>query len=129
MPDFSGTIKDFVAGDNLKITRTITNVPSADTLTKAWFTVKLRKEDSDADAVIQKEITTSDVSGTGHITDDATGDTEGAVRFDLEQADTVKLSGGAIYRYDIQVLTSAGAVYTPEIGKIIAQLGTTEDTS
>lgn len=129
MPTFIGEIKDFVAGDDLQITRTITNVPSGAALTKAWFTVKSKQGDLDVDAIIQKEITTADVSGTGQITDDGSGDQSAAVRFDLVQADTLKLEGRAIYLYDIQVLTDGGAVYTPETGRITAKLGVTTDTS
>ncbi|KKM65979.1 hypothetical protein LCGC14_1485870, partial [marine sediment metagenome] len=50
MPTFNGEIKDFVAGDDLQITRTITNVPSGAVLTKAWLTIKFRQDDADADA-------------------------------------------------------------------------------
>ena len=129
MPDFSGTIENFVSGDDLQITRTITNVPSGAALTRAWFTVKLLHSATDDDAVIQKEITTSNVAGTGHITDDGAGDQSAAVRFDLADTDTAKLQKGLTFLYDIQVLTDGGAIYTPEIGTITAKQGVTVDTS
>jgi len=126
MPTFTGEIKDFVAGDDLQITRTITNVPSGAVLTKAWLTIKFRQDDADADAIIQKAITTSNVPGTGQITDDGAGDQSAAVRFDLTDTDTAKLHRGIKYWYDIQVLTDGGAVYTPEIGIITARQGITD---
>lgn len=132
MPDFEGEIKDFVAGDDLQITRTISNISSGASLAKVWFTVKSRQEDADVDAIIQKEITTTDVPGTGQITNAGSGtppDRIATVRFDLLPADTLKLEGRAIYLYDIQVLTDGGAVYTPETGRITAKLGVTIDTS
>ena len=126
MPTFNGEIKDFVAGDDLQITRTITNIPVGAALTKAWLTIKFRQTDADADAIIQKEITTSNVAGTGQITDDGAGDQSAAVRFDLKDTDTAMLLRGIAYLYDLQVLTDGGAVYTPEIGTIIAKLGITD---
>ena len=129
MPDFESTIKNFVAGDTLQITRTITNVPTGASLTKAWFTVKSRRTDPDSEAIIRKEVTTTDAPGTGQITDDGAGDESAAVRFDLTSTDTAKLLKGVGYSYDIQVLTDGSAVYTPEIGIITAKLGVTEDIS
>lgn len=129
MPSFNATIENFVSGDDLQITRTITNVPSGALLTKAWFTVKFQWSATDTNTVIQKEITTVDVAGTGHITDDGSGDQTAAVRFDLPSADTLKLQKGLEYLYDIQVLTDGGAIYTPEMGKITAKQGITASTS
>ena len=129
MPNFNGEIKNFVSGDDFGIIRTITNVPSGALLAKAWLTVKFLWSATDANTVIQTEITTSDVSGTGHITDDGSGDQSAAVRFDLPSVDTLKLQKGLSYLYDIQVLTDGGAIYTPEIGTITALQGITASTS
>ncbi len=129
MPNFNATIENFVSGDDLQITRTITNVPSGASLTKAWFTVKFLWSATDTNTVIQKEITTADVPGTGQITDDGSGDQSAAVRFDLPSTDTLKLQKGLRYLYDIQVLTDGPAIYTPEIGTITALQGITADTS
>ena len=132
MPTFDGKIEDFVAGADLQITRTITNVPDAVSLTKAWFTVKEIQAHADANAIFQKEITTSNVPGTGQITDAGSGsppDRIATVRFDFGDADTILLKGGQEYLYDVQVLTDGGAVYTPETGEIVARPGVTIDTS
>ena len=124
MPTFDSEIKDFVAGDDLEITRTITSVPSSDTLATAWFTVKHKQSDADGAAIILKKITSSNVAGTGQITDTG-ADGTGALRFDLTDVDTAKLEEEIGYLFDVQVVTTAGAVYTPEIGTITARLGMT----
>ena len=128
MPDYSATITNFVAGDDLTVTRTITGVPAGDTLAKAWLTVKRRQRDLDAAAIFQKEITPVDVPGTGEITDTG-GDGTGAVRFDLADEDTLLLEPLRGYYYDIQVLTANGFIYTPETGRMTALRGYTDADS
>ena len=128
MPTLDARIDDVVAGDDLEITRTITKVPSGTTLTDAWLTVKEHPDDADADAIIDKQITPTDAPGTGQITDTG-ADGTGAVRFDLADTDTSKLTPGRDYYWDIQVKTAAGAVYTPTAGKIRTVQGVTTDIS
>ncbi len=38
MPTLDSVIENFVVGDDLKVERTISNIPTDDTLAKAWFT-------------------------------------------------------------------------------------------
>ena len=128
MPTLDARIDDVVAGDDLEITRTITSVPDGATLTDAWITVKEHPDDADASAIIQKAITSSDVPGTGQITDTG-ADGTGAVRFDLADTDTALIIPGRDYFWDIQVKTSGGAIYTPTAGKIRTRQGTTTDIS
>lgn len=124
MPTLDARIDDIVAGDDIQITRTITSIPSGELLDLAWFTVKEHSDDADADAIIQKDITTSNVVGTGHITDTG-GDQTGAVRVDLTDTDTALLVPGRDYFWDLQVKTDGGFVYTPTMGKIRSVQGTT----
>lgn len=126
MPTLDARIDNVVAGDDIQITRTITSVPSGETLTDAWFTVKEHPDDTDAAAIIDKQITSVDVPGTGQITDTGADET-GAVRFDLTDADTALLVPGRDYYWDIQVKTSAAAIYTPTAGKIRSVKGVTTD--
>lgn len=128
MPTLDARIDNVVAGDDVQITRTITSVPSSETLTDGWFTVKEHPDDLDADAIISKQITPSNVAGTGHITDTG-ADGTGAVRFDLADTDTAKLTPGRDYYWDVQVKTSGGAIYTPTAGKIRTVQGVTTDIS
>ncbi len=124
MPTLDGRIENLVAGDDLQITRTITNVPAGTTLAQAWFTVKEDDADATAAKIIQKDITTADVPGTGQITDDG-ADGTGAVRFDISDVDSALLEPGRDYAYDIQVRTAGNAIYTPEKGKMKTVQGVT----
>jgi len=87
-------------------------------ITKGWLTIKDDESDADIDAIIQKEITTSDVPGTGQLEDDGSGDGDPILRFDLVPADTRAI--GSTHRYyDIQILLSANSsIYTGEKGEI-----------
>ncbi len=124
MPTLDDRIDNVVSGDDLEITRTITLVPSGTTITDAWFTLKEHPDDLDSEAIISKQITDTDVPGTGHITDTG-GDGTGAVRFDLSDTDTALPEIGRDYSWDIQVKMANGAVYTPDVGKFRTVQGVT----
>lgn len=130
MPNFDATITGFAAGDDLEIRRTLdrseSTLPSGSTITKAWLTVKTALADADVDAVVQKEVTTTDVVGTGRIEDDGTGDTDPVIRFDLTPTDT-RAIGVTHRKYDIQVLTSDSKIYTGEKGHVYAEAEVTDD--
>lgn len=119
MPNYEATVTDFAAGDDISIERTITTVPSGQTMTTAWFTVKRKVSDTDIQAVFQKEVTSSLVAGEGQI-DDTGADGTGHIIFYVVAAETALLTPFSEYRYDIQVKLSGGGVATPEIGVIIA---------
>lgn len=114
MPDLTATIIDIYEGQDYEINRTITDVPAGDTLAKAWLTLKTSIDDADP-GLVQKEITSVNVAGTGQITDTG-ADTTGAVRFDLVPADTALPTPGTAVPYDIKVRTTAGKVYPVEKG-------------
>jgi hypothetical protein len=119
MPNYEATITNFAAGDDLSIERTITTVPSGQTMSTAWLTVKRSVSDTDVQAVFQKEITSALVAGEGQI-DDTGADGTAHLIFYLAAADTVLLTPLSDYRYDIQVKLSGGGISTPEIGVITA---------
>ena len=119
MPNYEATIADFVIGDDLVIERSITTVPSGQTITDAWFTVKRKYSDLDVDALIQKEITPVLQATIGHI-DDTGADGTGHLIFYLTPTDTLLLNPLSDYRYDIQLKLSGGSISTPEIGIITA---------
>lgn len=129
MATLDSTISNFVAGDDVKITRTITAVPAGDSLVKAWLTVKKSESHADADAIFQKAITTSYSLGQGHITDNGAGDTSAAIFFELTAANTALLRGDVDYYFDIQVKTANGAINTPEKGTITFRAQVTQTTS
>jgi len=128
IPSLDNEIRDFVVGDDFNVERDILNVPVGATLTKAWFTVKISEDDLDATAVFQLDITSAYVAGKGQITDNG-ADQSGHVSFEVLATDSIKLTGNQLYRYDIQVLTSTGKLYTPEKGSIMGRKQVTRATS
>lgn len=122
-------IVDFVAGDDLRITRLYTELQGGITITKGYLTIKRRaKDDTDAEAVIQKSITTSEQMSGKIVDNDTTGGTI-QLYFDLSNADTALLTPLIPYHYDVQVITIGNAVYTCEKGVIVMQQGVTEASS
>lgn len=120
MPNYADSIDGFVVGDDLEVRRAVTDIPTGQTLTKAWLTIKTSLSQLDSE-ITQKVITTTDVPGTGAILDDGTGDAAGVLRFDLSPADTVKYAKQRIrqvFYFDIQVQTSGGKLYTPFKGTV-----------
>lgn len=126
MPTLNGQITDFVPGDDFGLRRKIDRdgggvadetLASGVTVSKAWLTVKAKLSDADVDALVQKEITTTNVPGTGEIEDNGTGDTDPVLRFDLDPDDTEAI-GVSPRHYDVQVLTSGSKLYTAEKGRI-----------
>lgn len=121
MPTLNSRIADIVVGDDFSIRRTIDRTLSefeaGTTITKAWLTVKAEVSDVDP-GLFQKEVTTSDVPGTGQVEDDGTGDVDMIVRFDLVPADTTAIGSKDLRYFDVQVLTAGGKIFTPESGRI-----------
>ncbi len=111
--DASG--QKYVVGDDLEIRRTVTTPPSA--IARAWLTIKRHRNLTDEQASLKKEITVTNVEGTGQIV--AAGDpmTDGDLRFDLTAANTLAL-GPVPYVYDIQVQLADDRVNTIEDGTL-----------
>lgn len=121
MPTYNSEIENFVVGDDLDIVRSISNIPTGQTVTEAVLTIKVFE--SGATALIEKTITAV-LSDDGLISDTgASGIAE--VTFTLTDTDTALLSPGNWHYFDIQVTTSAGKIYTPEKGKIKGEIGIT----
>ena len=121
MPDFRDRIDVFCVGDDLDVRRTVRKIPAGQTVVEAWLTIKEDEEDSDAEAVLQKHITGTDVPGTGAIEADGSTDQIAVLRFDLTAADTLLLEADAPYFHDVQIKTSAGKLNTPFKGMTIAK--------
>lgn len=119
MPTLNNFITGFVVGDNFSVTRTILSVNSGDGIVQAWFTIKINKEDDDADALLIKSITSFGTIN-GIITDDGSLDLSGAVRFDFVQDETNLFDPCILYWYEIKVKVSSTKIYTPEQGTIQA---------
>ena len=127
MSIFIGSISAVVAGDDLDVIRTVTNVPATQTLTKAWLTLKTLLTDVDP-GLLQKVITSGAVAGQGQITDTGASGT-GSLLFQLTGTNTLALPVGVDVKYDIKVLTSASKIYTVEQGIYLAARRVTIATS
>ncbi len=128
-PSLNSVISPVVKGDDISITRTITAIPDAVTLSEAWLTIKTNIGDADP-GLIQKIIITADVPGTGQITDAGTGtapNRTATLRFDLTDIDTALPTPGTLYHFDVQVRTNGNAIYTAERGLISTIDQVTED--
>lgn len=112
--------KGIVRGDIFSFRRTVTGVPSGVTIASAILTIKAALADVDGSAIVQKSITTSNVSGTGHV-EDTGADGIGVLRFDMGSADTLAMTADIKYYFDIQVTLSSGDVLTIESGVTTAK--------
>lgn len=90
-----------------------------DVLSKAWFTVKRRRVDTDEQAVIQKTITSS-LTDQGQIDNVGATDVDGSLFFLLTPDDSNALDANILYYYDIKVLSSGGAPKILESGRVQA---------
>jgi hypothetical protein len=114
-------------GDVFSIRRTVNKIPSARTIVEAWLTVKAAIADVDGSATFQKIITSADVAGTGQI-EDTGADGSAVLRFDLVAADTLAMTAGTSYFYDIQIRLDNSAILTLESGTTSAIGQITQDS-
>lgn len=112
-------VEDVVPGTAKELTRTITGIPTGQTLTRAWLVAKEYYGDTEAEALFLKAIDADDRPGVGQITDNGDTDREGALRFDLDPSDTIKFTAYVPAPYAIWVETSAGqwSLYPYEQGE------------
>jgi hypothetical protein len=119
MPNLASTITGFVKGDDLDIVRTITSIPAGQLLTEARLTVR----SVDLSTILfSKLITPTLVAGSGQISDTG-ADGTGVLTFQLTggtTGNTVTLTPGTLFPFDIQLKTDASKHYTPEVGTISA---------
>jgi hypothetical protein len=121
-------IKDLALGDDFRVQRTYTGLPSGVTIATAWMTVKRSERLDDSDALFQKEITTAGTSA-GHITDADTTDGDIDMYFEVAGADFAAASPNLEYVYDIQVKTSSNQIHTLEKGTIAFIRDVTQTTT
>ncbi len=126
MSDLAIEITGFVVGDDLEVRRAVTDLPAA--VETAWLTLKHYPNQPDAEAKLQKRITTMDVPGTGQVVEAGGPGTDGDLRFDLTQDDTTRL-GSRRYVHDIQVKLVTGKIFTIEKGTVQLTAGVTESTA
>ena len=128
----AAAVASAVAGSTITATRgdtlsaALTDIGALTNYSKIWFTVKADDADTDAESLVQIELSdglkyingaaaTTASNGSITINDEATG----KVTILLEAPETAKLSPGS-YHYDIQILRSTGiAVSTLSSGTFI----------
>lgn len=118
----------FVAGDTWRINRTYSNTANAGTISTIYWTVKTDPTLPDASAIFQRVIT-SGLTAAGQITDANAADGSIALNIIALKTQTTLLTPGQEYYYDVQGVTSTGAVYTFETGTIVPQQGVTTASS
>ena len=108
-----------VAGDDVTVSVTITNMPGSTTLTKAWLTFKQQR--GEADPGILQEVLTSGFSASG---------TTVTFSFDLSKVDTALFTADRKYVFDLQIKDSNSKIKTPvPDGSVIFQAGVTAASS
>jgi len=126
--NFKVRIVDYVGGDDLRISRTYTELPEGVSINKGYLTIKRLATSDDADAILQKQISAQEAVA-GQITDASTTGGSIELYFDLTGAETGSLTPLVAYHYDVQIVSIAGAVYTCEKGVMVMQQGVTDATS
>lgn len=117
---YTGAVMEpIVLGDDKRVARNYTDVPTGHTVSKAWLTIKRKAADLDADALIQKEITTT-AGAAGEITDEVTDSGTLSMYFDLADTETgiAAIKANKTYYYDVQVRLSDGQIHTLESGTV-----------
>lgn len=124
-------IEGYYAGDDLDIERDVQDVTVTDPLVKAWLTIKTAPGVADPGS-LQKVITTSQVVGSGQISQDGSvgnGDGTGSLVFELTKTDTATLGYVIRYYYDVQVKTNSSKIKTVDKGTITFLPGITDATT
>lgn len=106
-------------GDDFDIIRTITLIPTGDSIAKAWLTVKRSESETDAQGLFQLAITTASTAS-GQVTDTGAIDLVGAVTFKISPTNS-RLIGSTPRHYDMQIKSTLGKIYTAESGDIACE--------
>ena len=108
-----------VAGDDLRLSVTITGVPSGVTITKAWVTFKTSRSTADP-GTLQKVVTTGfSVSGTTT-----------TFNVDISNSESLLFTVGTLYLWDLQSRDNSNRVSTLiQDGTVVWSQGTAAATT
>lgn len=87
---------------------TVVNIPSGSLISQAWCTLKNSASDADADAVLQKNVTTSLVAGVGQVSATGASNHTGELTFLFTPAQTSALTAGRSYAMDVKCQYDSG---------------------
>lgn len=120
-------IDGYVSGDPFKIPFTAEDWPSDRILDTAYFTVKRKATDSDADAILQKTITEVE-SSDGQITATGSGKRADGV-FIVDKTSSALIEPHKRYAYDIRLIANDATPFTLAMGNITMIQGVTNANS
>lgn len=95
--------KNLTAGDDVRITITINNVPSGVSFVKGWISFKTSDTVADSSATLQKTVTSGFTQSGTTVT----------FSIDLSNVETLLFTPGISYRWDIQLKDSSSRLSTP----------------
>ncbi len=95
-----------VRGDAFPIRRSVSGIPTGDSIVSALLTLKANIGDADP-GLFQIAATVEDSGSVSGI---------GVIRFDVSTANTLLMVQDTPYYFDIQVTLGAGSILTPEQG-------------
>ena len=118
MPDYDARIDPMVRGNDLDVVRTVSVIPTGQTISDAWLRVNAP---TGGTQLFEKHITSTLVAGEGQIEDTGAGDNIGVVRFEITATNSLLCTGGPAdspteHPYGIQVKTSGGKIFEFELG-------------
>lgn len=105
-----GADEGFYVDCSFSLVISVTGIPVASLISQAWLSVKTRSTDSDANAVLQKNITSSLVAGSGQVSDTGATDTIGELTFLFTAAQTATLTAGRDYAWDVKMALNSGEI-------------------
>lgn len=114
----------FVAGETFQVARTETGLPAGRTVTSVRLLIKASPGAADAAAIVNKNITTAAVAGTGQVTDNGADDASAAWTFEFTENDSAnsqtltKLGAKRTYYYEQRVTLDNGDESVYETGTI-----------
>lgn len=119
-----------IEGDIFSIYRTINNIPVGETVSQAWLMIKTAYSVADGSATISKQVTSSNVAGTGQIEDTGSSDQSARIRFDLTNSNTTAITADTVtYVYSIKILLSGGSALTLERGTVVFMSAGVDDVT
>jgi hypothetical protein len=120
-------LTNYAMGDDLPVDFTLEDWPVGQLLTKAYLTIKKKKKDPDAVALLQKSITATQTAD-GQITANGSSGTATGT-FVIAKTDYGPFKSGLAYHFDVQVINDADKLSTPIDGTITFKEDITDATS